>query len=254
VIEGPLDTPGRLGPSTPAMANLVPDYSLLKRVDYDYYPRDAFFVRITKGCIRSCKFCAVPLLEKEFGTMSPLRAQVSEARKEHGERQHLVVMDNNILGITGFPMRFIPMNDVSRRHVAPGWKWRYLRGIQCILLATRGLVSPNPDFIRGAFDETFEEFLEILSMPDRYIIYRKHYANYGAADWKKMFRRLSSEQKRDLVHHLRELNANPRRRPEVLSRLERPFRLIMEHYYPGRHAAPEPEPNSVLHAASSGKS
>jgi hypothetical protein len=49
--------------------------------------------------------------------------------------------------ITGFPMRFIPMDDVSRRHVAPGLKWCYLRGIHCILLATRGLVSPNPDFI-----------------------------------------------------------------------------------------------------------
>lgn len=56
---------------------------------------------------------------------------------------------NRELGIriTGFPMRLIPMDDVNRRHVAPGWKWRYLRGIQCILLATRGLVSPNPEFV-----------------------------------------------------------------------------------------------------------
>src|SRR5439155_10368555 len=47
IIEGPLDMPGRLGRGTPAIADLVPDYSLLKRVEYDYYPRDAFFVRIT---------------------------------------------------------------------------------------------------------------------------------------------------------------------------------------------------------------
>ena len=364
LIEGPLDVPGRLGPGTPAIANLVPDYSLLKRVDYDYYPRDAFFVRVTKGCIRSCKFCAVPLLEKEFGTMSPLRAQVSEARKEHGERQHLVVMDNNILGIagigdiiaeiralgfaanakrknrartvdfnqgldarliaakpqlskllatvcvspirlafdfvgvrtayeqairllvdegfneftnymlfnfndaprdlydrlwvnarlneelsvriSGFPMRFIPMNDVNRRHVAGGWKWRYLRGIQCILLATRGLVSPNPDFIRGAFGETFEDFLEILSMPDRYIIYRNHYENDGAADWRKMFRRMSADTKGQLLDHLQELNANPHQRPGLLSRLERPFRAIMGHYYPGGQTAPKTPEEDTL--------
>lgn len=364
VIEGPLDVPGRLGPGTPAVANLVPDYSLLKRVDYDYYPHDAFFVRITKGCIRSCKFCAVPLLEKEFGTMSPLRAQVSEARKKHGEKQHLVVMDNNILGvagieeiigeirvlgfdagakrkdrertvdfnqgldarliaakpqlakllaticvspirlafdfvgvrtayerairllvaqgfneftnymlfnfndtprdlydrlwvnanlnkelgvrITGFPMRFIPMDDVSRRHVAPGWQWRYLRGIQCILLATRGLVSPNPDFIRGAFGETFEDFLEILSMPDRYIIYRKRYENDGAADWRKMFRRFSAERKTVLLDRLQELNAAPRERPELLSRVERPLRPILEHYYPGGRAAPKTPEEDTL--------
>ena len=99
VIEGPLDAPGRLGPGTPAIANLVPDYSILKRVDHEYYPRNAYFVRITKGCIRSCSFCAVPRLEKEFGTMRPLTEQVTNAIEQHGEKQHLVVMDNNILGI-----------------------------------------------------------------------------------------------------------------------------------------------------------
>jgi hypothetical protein len=357
VIEGPLDMPGRLGPGTPAIANLVPDYGILKRVDWEYYPRDAYFVRITKGCIRTCKFCAVPRLEKEFGMLSPLRQQITEAQKHHGEKQHLVVMDNNILGIegiedifrdirdlgfpagakrnrrertvdfnqgldgrliaakpemakllaticvspirlaldfvgirpayekairllveqgfneftnymlfnfndtpkdlydrlwvnanlnkelgvriTGFPMRFIPMNDVSRRHVAPGWKWRYLRGIQCILLATRGLVSPNPDFIRGAFGQTFENFLEILSMPDRYIIYRKHYENDGAADWRKEFRRLSADDRARLLDILEKLNAAPRERPKKISQLKAPFRSIIEHYYPGGKTAPK---------------
>jgi hypothetical protein len=364
VVEGSLDTPGRLGPGTPAIADLVPDYSIIEQVDWDYYPRDAYFVRITKGCIRTCTFCAVPLLEKEFGTMSPLRQQVADAKAHHGERQHLVAMDNNILGIdgieniigeirelgfqtgakrngrertvdfnqgldarlisqkpelakllaticvspirlafdfvgirpayerairllvaegfneftnymlfnfndtprdlydrlwvnanlnkelgvriTGFPMRFIPMDDVNRHHVAPGWKWRYLRGIQCILLATRGLVSPNPDFISGAFGETFEDFLEILSMPDRYIIYRSHYRNDGAADWRKQFRRLSEEQKEQLLDMLQKLNSAPRERPQLISKLKRPFRSIIEHYYPGGRTAPRSPKEDTL--------
>lgn len=364
IIEGPLDAPGRLELGTPAIADLAPDYGLLKHVNYDYYPRDAFFVRITKGCIRSCKFCAVPLLEKEFGNMSPLRTQIVEARRAHGEKQHLVVMDNNILGIagiediigeirslgfeagakrkgrertvdfnqgldarliaakpqlakllaticvspirlafdfiemqsayerairllvaegfneftnyilfnfkdtprdlydrlqvnarlnkelgvriTGFPMRFIPMNDVSRRHVADGWKWRYLRGIQCILLATRGLVSPNPNFIRGAFGETFEDFLEILSMPDRYIIYRSHYANDGAADWQKEFRRFSAADKAQLLNILENLNATPRERPQLIQNTPRAFRSILDHYYPGGKTAPATPEEDVL--------
>jgi hypothetical protein len=356
VIEGPLDTPGRIGPSTPAIADLVPDYSLLRKVDYDYSPHDAYFVRITKGCIRSCKFCAVPRLEKQFGLMRPLFKQISEAKKEHGEKQNLVVMDNNILGIadiesiiaevrnlgfqggakrrgrrrtidfnqgldarlisqkpelakllasiclspvrlafdfvgmqesyerairllvkqglneftnymlfnfkdtprdlydrlwvnanlnselgiriTGFPMRFIPMDDVSRRYVAPNWKWRYLRGIQCVLLATRGLVSPNPNFIRNAFGETYDEFLEILSMPDRYIIYREHYRNDGAADWRREYRRLDAREKEQLLNILCDLNTAWRERPRKLSGLDRRFRSIIEHYYPGGKAAP----------------
>lgn len=364
VIEGPLDMPGRLGPNTPAIANLVPDYSLLNLVDYEYYPRDAYFVRITKGCIRTCKFCAVPLLEKEFGMMSPLRRQIADAKEHHGERQHLVVMDNNILGIegieeiisdiralgfeagakrngrertvdfnqgldarlisqkpelakllaticvspirlafdfvgiraayeqavrllvaegfneftnymlfnfndtprdlydrlwvnvnlnkelgvriTGFPMRFIPMDDVNRHHVALGWKWRYLRGIQYILLVTHGLVSPNPDFVSGAFGEIFKDFVEILSMPDRYIIYRSHYRNDGAADWQRQFRRLSQEQKEQLLDILQELNSAPRERTQLISKLKQPFRSMIEHYYPGGRTAPRSPKEDML--------
>jgi hypothetical protein len=307
----------------------------------------------------------VPRLEKEFGTMRPLREQIAAAIEHHGEKRHLVVMDNNILGIagieeifreirdlgfqagakhkgrertvdfnqgldarlisakpqlakllaticvsplrlafdfvgirpayerairllaaegfneftnymlfnfndtprdlydrvwananlnkelgvriTGFPMRFIPMDDVSRRHVAPDWQWRYLRGIQCVLLATRGLVSPNPDFIRGAFGETYEEFLEILSMPDRYIIYREHYRNDGAADWKQEYDRLNTDQKTQLLNTLRELNAAPRERSERLSGIDRQFRSIIEHYYPGGKTAPKtPEEEELV--------
>ena len=364
IIQGSLDAPGHLGPGTPAIANLVPDYDLLERVEWEYYPRNAYFLRITKGCIRSCPFCAVPKLEKQFGLMSPLREQIAEARARHGEKQHLVVLDNNILGIagieeiigeirslgfaagakrknrersvdfnqgldarlitakpqlakllrticvspirlafdfvgnrtayekairllveegfneftnymlfnfndiprdlyerlwvnatlnkelgiriTGFPMRFIPMDDVSRRHVAPGWQWRYLRGIQCVLLATRGLVSPNPDFIRNAFGENYEQFLEILSMPDRYIIYREHYRHDGAADWKKQYRRLDIGQRAELSNILQDLNANPRERPERLAKLGRPFRRIVEHYYPGGKPTPKTPEEDTL--------
>lgn len=364
IIEGPLDMPGRLGPDSPVIASLVPDYSILQRVNWEYYPRDAFFVRITKGCIRTCSFCAVPKLEKEFGILSPLRQQIAEAREYHDEKQHLVVMDNNILGIegiediireirdlgfakgakrngrertvdfnqgldarliaakpelakllasicvspirlafdfigirpayekairllvdqgfkeftnymlfnfadsprdlydrlwanaslnkelsvriTGFPMRFIPMDDVSRRHVAPAWQWRYLRGIQCILLATHGLVSPNPEFIKHAFGETYEEFLEILSMPDRYIIYRDYYGRDGARDWKRKYHRLVPDQKTELLTILQDLNAIPRERPDRIKKLKRPFTSIIDHYYPGGKTAPKTPEEDTL--------
>jgi hypothetical protein len=364
IIEGALDVPGRLGPGTPAVADFVPDYSLLKRVDYEYSPRDAFFVRLTKGCMRSCRFCAVPLLEREFGAMAPFSVQIAEARKHHGEKQHVVVMDNNVLGVdgienilteiraagfeagakrknrqrtvdfnqgldarliaqrpalakhlatvcvspirlafdfmgvrvayerairalaaegfieftnymlfnfkdsprdlfdriwingslnvelgiqvTGFPMRFIPTDDVSRRYVAPSWRWRYLRGLQCILLATRGLVGTRPEFIARAFGETFEEYQEILSMPDRYIIYRKRYEHDGARDWRRMYRRLGVDRREELLRRLEELNRAPRDRSRLLAGLGRPLRPIMEHYYPhGRSAPKTPEEEAL---------
>jgi len=365
VLEGPLDEPGKLGRGSPSIADLVPDYNILKRVRYEYRPKDAFFVRLTKGCIRSCKFCAVPLLEKDFGKLSAFNSQIESARSSFGEKQHLVVMDNNILGIsgieeivsqirssgfeagakrngkrrtvdfnqgldarliaarpelakllgtmctepirlafdfigiraayrkavevltnegfsdftnymlfnfndtprdlferiwlnarlnqelkieiTGFPMRFIPMNDVNRRHVAAGWEWRYLRGFQCILLATKGMISPNPGFISFAFGETLDEFLEILSMPDRYIIYRREYETIGAtSDWRFLFRRLNDDQRVTLLRLLEELNYAGAQRASAVMKVDKAFRQIVEHYYPKGRTAPRSPREELL--------
>ena len=137
--------------------------------------------------------------------------------------------------ITGFPMKYSPVTDITRRFISKGWKWRYLRGIQCVLLATHGLVSPKPDFFAAAFGESFKEFLDILSMPDRYIIYREQYRNDGAADWKKLFRRLSEKTKSEFLDLLAQLNQD-RNRKERIKKMKR-FRALVEHYYPNGEVA-----------------
>jgi len=64
--------------------------------------------------------------------------------------------------VTGFPMRYIPTDHVKRGYVGPHWHWRYLRGIQCVLLATHGIVSPRRKFFNAAFGADFKEFLQIV--------------------------------------------------------------------------------------------
>jgi hypothetical protein len=76
-------------------------------------------------------------------------------------------------------------------------------------------------------------------MPDRYIIYREHYTNDGAADWKREFSRLSADEKDKLLKILQDLNSAPRERREKLAKLEYPFRSIVEHHYPGGQTAPK---------------
>lgn len=356
VIEGQLDRPNMLGKGSKAIAKITPDYDLIDSIpDYEYYPADAYFTRITKGCIRTCKFCAVPILEKDFGMLKNLRRQIDEVNDIHGEKQDLVIMDNNILGIegvhsvfrdiakagffsgakrnekrrrvdfnqgldarlisedpslaeglasictdpvrlafdfvgmerpykkairileqngfkkftnymlfnfkdspedlykriwinadlnselgiriTGFPMRFIPMDDVNRGYVHKQWYWRHLRGIQCVLLATRGLISPNPEFIGAAFGNSYREFLEILSMPDRYIIYREEYKNQGADDWRRLFRRLKPHKKVEFFSLLEDLNKD-RQRKSRLAKINGLFGKLLEHYYPNGETAP----------------
>lgn len=59
---------------------------------------------------------------------------------------------------------------------------RNLRGIQCILNATHGVVGPKRKFFEAAFGKNIKEFMKLLLMPDDYIIYREDHENNGAAD------------------------------------------------------------------------
>ncbi|RII29904.1 MAG: cobalamin-binding domain-containing protein [Geobacter sp.] len=357
IIEGQIEQPGILGPNSPPIAEMVPDYDLIQSVDYSYTPENAYFLRITKGCVRSCKFCAVPQLEKEFGYLSDIKDQVKRTNNEFGEKQHMVIMDNNVLAlkdiedrikdirslgfergakrngrmmtvdfnqgidarliakkpilakllgtlplkpirlafdfvsksmerdyrtsikllvdqgfgsftnymlynfkdtptdfyyrlrinaelnnqlgirVSGFPMRYIPPTETQRGYVSPNWNWRYLRGIQCVLQATHGLVSPRTEFMHAAFGESQEEFEEILSMPDRYILFREHFKHNGASDgWRKQFRMLSRSERGDFLTLLGTLHAD-RKRKDAIKGIKK-FRDLLEHYYPGGNSPP----------------
>jgi len=347
VVEGALDRAGMLGEGTPAIAHYVPDYEIIKSVSYDYRPKDSYFSRITVGCIRKCAFCAVPKLEPTFGFSCSLQDQVNEVIEKFGERQHLVLMDNNILAIdnfedviadirnagfqsgavrngrkrtvdfnqgidarlitphlakllstinlkpvrlafdflgmekqyrraiellakeglrhytnyvmfnfndnpeslyrriqinielsqkhdiqiTSFPMRFVPIDDVNRRFISKGWTRRYLRGIQCVLNATHGIVSPSATFVNGAFGKSFDRFLEILSMPDNYVIYRKKFKDNKAKEWKEAFRRLSINEKSEFIEILDELYFLKKNRKDEIKNHKAKYRNLLRHYY-----------------------
>jgi len=348
IATGLLDSRGKLGRGSPVLECEVPDYDIIDSVEYEYVPKDTFFLKATKGCVHKCRFCAVPKLEPRYSGYKDLPYQVHKAVLRHGERQNMALLDNNVLAhpalnriidqirdlgfgrgmwwnkrfryvdfnqgidariiagnpniadllyginlspvrlafdtmsmekhyrkaielmaragfreftnymlynfidspedfyrrlhinldlsrqhqitITGFPMRYAPIDAVSRQYVSPTWKWRYLRGIRCILLATRGLIGTNPSFIDTAFGRTFEEFIEIVSMPDRYIIFRNEHKNNGASEWRRIYHRLSENEKMEFMDLLDVLNRNPKDRIALIAKNRR-YRNILAHYY-----------------------
>ena len=129
-------------------------------------------------------------------------------------------------------MRFIPLNDINRRYVSPEWRWKLLRGIQCVLVATHGLVSPKESFFEVAFGRNYEEFIEIISMPERYIIYRNNFKNTVAKVWQSLFKKLSQSEKDLLYLILETLNKSKNKRQVIESYPS--FRDILEHYYPNK--------------------
>jgi hypothetical protein len=74
--------------------------------------------------------------------------------------------------IFSFPMRYQPTNMRDRSFIGEKWNRYYLRSMQVILQATRGIVSGAPEFFRRAFGSTEEEFESLLMRPHKFIFNR----------------------------------------------------------------------------------
>ena len=82
------------------------------------------------------------------------------------------------LSIFSFPMRYIPLDAKDRTYVGPKWTSRQLRGVQCILHATRGVVGPRRPFFERAFGRTAQEFKYIIGQPEEIIFHRENMKPY----------------------------------------------------------------------------
>jgi hypothetical protein len=82
------------------------------------------------------------------------------------------------LSIFSFPMRYIPLDAKDRTYVSPKWNSTQLRGVQCILHATRGVVGPKKPFFERAFGKTAEEFKYIIEQPEELIFHREKMMPY----------------------------------------------------------------------------
>ncbi len=86
----------------PPIEDLVPDYSILDQVDYQYPVRDAYFIYASRGCIRSCHFCGVPKLEGALKDSENIATVVREIERLYGPKKDLIFMDNNVVASTRF--------------------------------------------------------------------------------------------------------------------------------------------------------
>jgi hypothetical protein len=124
--------------------------------------------------------------------------------------------------IFSFPMKYIPLfgeEAKHRRYIGAHWNRKFIRAIQSVLNATKGIVAPGYEFFHMAFGETIEEFLELLWMPEIYIINRVYFKENGASDqWKDDFNALDEfelVQAKEMIKEnnfskINELTNNPR--------------------------------------------
>lgn len=91
----------------------IPDYSILKQIDYQYPVRDAYFTYASRGCVRKCKFCGVPKLEGEQRDTESLTDIVSEIEKKYGAKKDLILMDNNVVASARFKEIIAEIRDLG---------------------------------------------------------------------------------------------------------------------------------------------
>lgn len=82
------------------------------------------------------------------------------------------------LSIFSFPMKYIPLDAKDRKYVGPNWTKTQLRGIQCILHATHGVVGPRRPFFEKAFGKDADEFKYIIEQPEEIIFHREKMTPY----------------------------------------------------------------------------
>ncbi|MBA7649100.1 hypothetical protein ES703_56894 [subsurface metagenome] len=88
---------------------------------------------------------------------------------------------NDELGssIFSFPMKFVPLDAKDRKYIGPNWTKTQLRGIQCILHATHGVVGPRRPFFEKAFGRDADEFRYIIEQPEEIIFHRENMKPYS---------------------------------------------------------------------------
>ena len=95
---GTLHTPGEIDKDDNRIIDELPlDYSILDEIEYEYPDSGAFYSYATRGCIRKCPFCAVPIIEPKYQPYLPLQERIKRTRRLFGDQRNLLLMDNNVL-------------------------------------------------------------------------------------------------------------------------------------------------------------
>lgn len=97
-------------------------------------------------------------------------------------------------------MKYHPIFDPkwfsNRDYIGEKWCRKDIRCVQAVLNSTKGKVGRGRTFFFAAFGRTEEEFLELLKMPESFIIKRWDAEVCGLTeDWRKGYRALSKKNK-----------------------------------------------------------
>ena len=147
------------------------------------------------------------------------------------------------VSIYSFPMKYHPIRDEhshDRDYIGVHWNRKYIRAVQAILNATKGKVGRGVSFFEKAFGKNEDEFMELLIMPETFLLFRFFFEHLGyTQQWREAMATLTETAKEELYpiifkndfNHIDDLTPNVK------------FRKILSFYknYRGDIADPKSE-------------
>ena len=137
-------------------------------------------------------------------------------------RINVDLCDELDVSIYSFPMKYHPIHSEiidgidfshNRDFIGKHWNRKYIRAIQAILNSTKGKVGRGTSFFEEAFGKDLEEYMELLEMPETFILYRFFFKwldevkAFGPEHWRACWRKcMQSIDKRtkqevlDIIH------------------------------------------------------
>lgn len=138
----------------------------------------------------------------------------------HRMRINVDLCEEMDVSIYSFPMKYHPItgdHSHDREYIGEHWNKKYIRAVQAILNATKGKIGRGISFFEKAFGRNEQEYMEMLLMPETFIIFRFFFEHLGyTKKWREAMQELSEAELNELLpiiyknnfNHIEELTDN----------------------------------------------
>lgn len=120
----------------------------------------------------------------------------------HRMRINVDLCEDLKVNIYSFPMKYHPLRDVhshDRDYIGEHWNRKYIRAVQAILNATKGKIGRGVSFFEKAFGRNEDEFMELLIMPETFLLFRFFFEHLGYTQrWREAMNHLTDEEREEL--------------------------------------------------------
>lgn len=107
------------------------------------------------------------------------------------------------ISIYSFPMKYHPIkgeHSHDRDYIGEHWNRKYIRAVQAILNATKGKIGRGISFFEKAFGSTEDEYMELLIMPETFLVFRLFFEHLGyTQEWRRCYTALTKEEKDEIL-------------------------------------------------------